>query len=174
MSFRLNGAVIRSIYNPSRMQSDFTIRTLLVMVVLLCSVVLVGQNYSRDEHRNQPWPAVEILSDTRGVDFTPYLKDALEDVRLRWLPVIPKVARAPRSKQGTVIIQFAIMKDGQVSNLRVDRGSGNRQMDRAAFNSIRASSPFPPLPPEFDGQVLAVRLRFYYNPAAVLRPARTN
>lgn len=147
---------------------------LLLLPLLLCSVSLVAQNYPLNERKTQPQPSVEILSDTRGVDFMPYLRDALEDVRLRWLPVVPRVARAPRLKQGTVTIQFAIMRDGQVSKLRVDRSSGNRRMDRAAFNSVRASSPFPPLPPEFDGEFLALRLHFYYNPAPVLRPAATN
>ena len=153
------------------MRPHFTTSKLLVLVLLLCSVSLVAQSYPPTWRESQPRPTVEILSDTRGVNFGPYLKDALEDVRLRWLPVVPKAARAPRLKRGTVVICFAITRDGEVNNLRIEESSGDRKMNRAAFNSIRNSSPFPPLPREFDGQSLVLRLHFYYNPAPVLRPA---
>ncbi len=156
------------------MRPHSTIRALLLLSLLLCSAFLLAQNYPVAAHRTQPLPSVEILSDTRGVDFRPYLQNALEDVRLRWLPVIPQVARAPRLKQGTVVIQLAITPDGDIKNLKIEKSSGNRKMDRAAFNSVRNSSPFPPLPSDFDGQSLALRLHFYYNPAPVLRPVATN
>src|SRR5579864_973583 len=148
-----------------------TIRMPFLLLVLLGSVSLAAQNYPSIGPKTQPRPSVEILSDTRGVNFGPYLQDALEDVRLRWLPVVPRVARAPRLRQGTVVIRFAITRDGEVNNLKIEKSSGNRKMDRAAFNSVRNSSPFPPLPGRFDGQFLTLRLYFQYNPAPVLRPA---
>lgn len=156
------------------MRPHATIGMPFLLLVLLGSVSLAAQNYPAIALNTQPRPSVEILSDRRGVSFGPYLQDAVEDVRLRWLPVVPRVARAPRLKQGTVIIRFAITRDGDIRNLKVEKSSGNRKMDRAAFKSVRASSPFPPLPRKFDGPFLAVRLRFYYNPAPALRPASAN
>jgi hypothetical protein len=55
---------------------------------------------------------LDILSDTRGVDFGPYLARVLHLVRNNWYNLIPEVARAPLMKQGKVSVEFAITKDG--------------------------------------------------------------
>src|SRR5271168_3078240 len=39
---------------------------------------------------------IEILSDTEGVDFDPYLKIVVEKVKAKWYSVIPDIARPPR------------------------------------------------------------------------------
>jgi TonB family protein len=104
---------------------------------------------------------LEILSDTMGVDFGPYLQRVLHDVRQNWYNAIPESAEM---KHGNLIIEFAITKDGKVAGLRLVAGSGDVPLDRAAWAGITASDPFPPLPTEFGGQYLALRFRFYYNP----------
>lgn len=107
---------------------------------------------------------IDILSDTMGVDFGPYLARILHDVRINWFNLIPEVARAPMRKQGKVAIQFAILKDGSVAGMRLMQPSGDVSLDRAAWGGITASNPFPPLPEEFRGKFLALRFHFYYNP----------
>lgn len=108
--------------------------------------------------------AMDILSDTMGVDFGPYLQRVLHDVKFNWYNLIPEVARPPLMKKGIVTIQFAISKDGSVMGMRAVNGSGDVSLDRAAWGGITASNPFPPLPSEFKGEYLALRFRFYYNP----------
>src|SRR5262249_6607077 len=54
----------------------------------------------------------EVLSDTMGVDFGPYLQRVVENVRRNWYNLIPEVARPPIMKQGKLAIEFAIKKDG--------------------------------------------------------------
>jgi TonB family protein len=107
---------------------------------------------------------LDVLSDTMGVDFGPYLARVLHDVRQNWYNLIPEVARAPLMKQGKVSIEFAITKDGRIQGLRTVSTSGDIALDRAAYGGIAASNPFPPLPNEFGGQYLALRFHFYYNP----------
>jgi TonB family protein len=107
---------------------------------------------------------LDVLSDTMGVDFGPYLARVLHDVRENWYRIIPESARAPLMKKGKVSIQFAIMKDGSVSGLQIVGPSGDVALDRAAYGGITGSEPFPPLPGEFGGQYLALRFHFYYNP----------
>jgi TonB family protein len=107
---------------------------------------------------------MEILSDTLGVDFGPYLERVLQSVRTNWYAVIPESAYPPLRKKGEVTIQFAILPDGRVAGLHFENGSGDIPLDRAAYAGISASNPFPPLPPEFKGPYLALRIRFYYNP----------
>ena len=115
----------------------------------------------------QPGEAIgplDVLSDTMGVDFGPYLARVLHDVRENWYRIIPESARAPLMKKGKVSIEFAILKDGQVAGLQIVGSSGDVALDRAAYGGITASKPFPPLPTEFGGQYLALRFHFYYNP----------
>ena len=107
---------------------------------------------------------MDVLSDTMGVDFGPYLARVLHDVRENWYRIIPESARAPLMKKGKVSIEFAILKNGQVAGLQIVGSSGDVALDRAAYGGITASKPFPPLPNEFGGQYLALRFHFYYNP----------
>lgn len=104
---------------------------------------------------------LEILSDTMGVDFGPYLQRVLHDVRENWYNAIPESAQM---KHGNLIIEFAITKDGKVAGMKLVAPSGDIPLDRAAWAGIAASDPFPPLPSDFAGQYLALRFRFFYNP----------
>ncbi len=104
---------------------------------------------------------LEILSDTMGVDFGPYLQRVLHDVKQNWYNAIPESAQM---KHGNLIIEFAITKDGKVAGMKLVAPSGDIPLDRAAWAGITASDPFPPLPSEFSGPYLALRFRFFYNP----------
>jgi TonB family protein len=107
---------------------------------------------------------LDVLSDTMGVDFGPYLARVLHDVRYHWYDIIPEAAYPPLRKKGRVAIEFAILKDGSVAGMKLESPSGDISLDRAAWGGITASNPFPPLPNEFSGQYLLLRFRFYYNP----------
>jgi len=111
--------------------------------------------------RGRQLGALDILSDTQGVDFGPYLQRILVDVRDNWYRLIPPSAEM---KKGKLAIEFAITKDGNVADMRLVASSGDVALDRAAWGGITASNPFPPLPSEFTGPYLALRFRFYYNP----------
>ena len=104
---------------------------------------------------------LEILSDTQGVDFGPYLQRILQDVKDNWYRLIPESAEM---KKGKLAIEFAITKDGKIADMQLRATSGDIALDRAAWGGITASNPFPPLPSEFNGPYLALRFRFYYNP----------
>jgi TonB family protein len=108
--------------------------------------------------------ALEILSDTMGVDFGPYLQRLRQTVQEHWDPLIPPSAMPPEMKKGVVVIQFAILKDGRVAGLRILRGSGDTPLDRAAYGAITYSDPLPRLPTNFGGDYLELRATFYYNP----------
>jgi TonB family protein len=105
----------------------------------------------------------EILTDTMGVDFGPYLARITQIVRQNWYNLMPPSVYPPILKQGKLAIQFVILKDGNVSSMTVRTPSGDVALDRAAWASITASNPFPPLPKEFPGQVLGLRFYYFYN-----------
>jgi TonB family protein len=108
--------------------------------------------------------ALDVLSDTQGVDFGPYLSRVVDAVRRNWYTIIPEAARAPLLKRGKVAIEFAILPDGRVAGMKITGVSGDVSLDRAAWGGITASNPFAPLPSEYHAPYLALRFRFYYNP----------
>ena len=56
---------------------------------------------------------LEVLSDTQGVDFGPYLSRVLQAVRMNWYNIIPEAARPPLLERGKVSIEFAILPGRQ-------------------------------------------------------------
>ncbi len=107
--------------------------------------------------------AVDILSDTMGVDFGPYIQRVIWDTKRAWYPIIPEEARSPINKQGKVLIRFRIMPDGSVETMQLESPSGDVALDRAAWAGITGASPFPPLPKAFKGPFLELRFYFLYN-----------
>ncbi len=107
---------------------------------------------------------LEVLSDTQGVDFGPYLSRVLQAVRMNWYAIIPEAARPPLLKRGKVSIQFVILPNGKVAGMQLIGPSGDVSLDRAAWGGITASDPFAPLPTQFHGPYLALRFHFFYNP----------
>ena len=106
----------------------------------------------------------EVLSDTQGVDFGPYLSRVLDAVRRNWYNLIPEEARPPLLKKGKLSIEFVILPNGKVAGMTLRSPSGDVALDRAAWGGITASVPFAPLPNEFHGPYLALRFHFFYNP----------
>ena len=105
----------------------------------------------------------EILTDTMGVDFGPYLTRITQIVRQNWYNLMPPSVYPPGLQQGKVSIEFVIVKDGKTMRMVVHTSSGDVALDRAAWGSITASTPFPPLPKEFPGQILGLRFYYFYN-----------
>lgn len=114
--------------------------------------------------RNAALGPFDILSDTQGVDFGPYLSRVLQSIKFNWYNLIPEEARAPLLKHGKVAIRFLITPGGKVAGMFIEMPSGDVPLDRAAYGGITASDPFSPLPHEFRGPYLALRITFFYNP----------
>jgi TonB family protein len=103
----------------------------------------------------------QILSDTMGVDFGPYLSRVVFSVRQNWYSVIP--ISAQMGQKGRVAIVFEIVKDGSVPTIRLVGSSGSEPLDRAALSAIHMSNPFPRLPEQFTGNHLVLQFVFLYN-----------
>ena len=123
-----------------------------------------GGDYGQGLHPNTNMRGdVEILSDTMGVDFGPYLQRVLYVIKKNWYNLIPEVARPPLMKKGHLIIEFSILKDGSVAGMALRLPSGDVYLDRAAWGGITASNPFDQLPRQFAGDFLQLRIKFIYN-----------
>lgn len=60
----------------------------------------------------------------------------------------------------TVVIYFRILRDGTITEAKVETPSGNPTFDRAALSAVRSSSPLNPLPFGYSGTYLGVHLTF--------------
>lgn len=107
--------------------------------------------------------AVQVLSDTMGWDYGPYLQRVIADTKRAWYPIIPEEARPPLDKQGKVLIRFKILPDGTVTDMQLEGPSGDVSLDRSAWGGITGASPFPPIPKAFKGPYLELRFYFLYN-----------
>ncbi len=67
--------------------------------------------------------------------------------------------------KGIVSTTFQINRDGGVPSPdpQMERTSGKGPLDNAAMSSIHASNPFEPLPSEFKGPYIRLRIVFLYN-----------
>jgi TonB family protein len=115
-------------------------------------------------------PEVQILSDTQGVDFAPYLKQVLQMIRRSWLPLLPEEARPPVSMHAETLIRFSIGPDGKISAMHLDGSTHQVKVDRAAWGAIVGAGQFPPLPAGFSGPSLELRIRFNVNRPATINP----
>jgi len=106
---------------------------------------------------------VDILSDTMGVNFDPYLKKIIREIYNTWLPLIPEEARPPLNKQGETLIRFTILPDGRIGAMTLDGSTHDQAIDRAAWGSITGVGQFPPLPKEFHGPNLELRIHYLVN-----------
>jgi TonB family protein len=78
---------------------------------------------------------------------TPYLEEYIHPVAQKieknWLK--PKIQ--PEKK---VVVVFKIELAGEVSELKCQHSSGSKQWDESALDAIRNSSPFDPIPQDWD------------------------
>lgn len=121
----------------------------------------IGALPGRTGSQGRQSSSLELQSDPMGVDFKPYLTQVITAVRRNWFAVWPESARL--GQRGRTVLLFSVDRSGSVPKLVIDTPSGAQALDRAAVAAISASNPFPPLPAQFKGDVIRLRLVFYYN-----------
>jgi len=103
----------------------------------------------------------QLLSDSQGVDFRPYLADILASVKRHWYAIMPDAVRQGRT--GRVGVQVVIPRNGSLGKVVFVGTTGVPALDNAAIAAISAASPFPPLPAAFKGNEIRVQINFAYN-----------
>jgi outer membrane biosynthesis protein TonB len=106
---------------------------------------------------------VDILSDTQGVDFNPYIRRIIQDIYRNWLPLIPEEAKPPLMKQGETLVRFKILPDGRIGGMYLDGSTHDDAINRSCWGSITSEGQFPPLPSQFHGPELELRIHYFVN-----------
>jgi TonB family protein len=100
----------------------------------------------------------EIQFDTRGIEFGPWVRRFVAQVKRNWF--IPYAAMAMR---GHVVLTFNVHRDGRITDLTVLKPSAVDAFTNAAYNALVASNPTQPLPPEYPDDRAFFTVTFYYN-----------
>jgi TonB family protein len=102
--------------------------------------------------------APSIQFDTKGVEFGPWLRRFIAQIRRNWF--IPEAAMF---QKGHVAITFYVGKDGRITELKVLRPSAIDAFNNSSFNALAASNPTQPLPPEYPDDRAFFTITFYFN-----------
>ena len=99
-----------------------------------------------------------IQFDTKGVEFGPWVRRFLAQVRRNWL-----IPYAAMSFRGHVSVSFNVHKNGSITDVAVVATTGVDAFTNSSFNAIAASNPTVPLPPEYPADKAFITVTFYYN-----------
>jgi TonB family protein len=100
----------------------------------------------------------DIQFDSKGVEFGPWLRRFVAQVKRNWY-----VPQAAWTLKGRVIIQFYVLKDGTILDIRVVQPAGVEGFNVAAFNALKMSNPTAALPTEYPSDRVFFTVTFHYN-----------
>ena len=99
-----------------------------------------------------------VAVDSRDFEFTYYLMLIRAKVAQGWAPPAGLAAGRPVR----AVVYFRVARNGGVSAVRLESGSGFDFFDRAALRAVTLSDPLPPLPLGFPGSDLGIHFGFEY------------
>jgi TonB family protein len=102
--------------------------------------------------------APSIQFDTKGVEFGPWLRAFVAQIRRNWF-----IPYAAMSMRGHVVLTFYVHKDGRITDVTILRPSSVDSFNRSANNAIITSNPTRPLPPEYPDDKAFFTVTFFYN-----------
>jgi len=88
-----------------------------------------------------------------------YIEAVKRRIQQNWLQnTIDPNVRAARTARATV--QFTIMRDGTIKDIKLSQTSGNLSMDNSGLRAILSSSPVQGLPSDYSGSYVTVLFDF--------------
>jgi TonB family protein len=100
----------------------------------------------------------DIDFDSKGVEFGPWLRRFVAQVKRNWF--VPATAYYMK---GRVVITFYVHKNGTITDLKIISSSGIDSFDASSFNALRLSNPLQPLPSEYPLEKAFFTVTFHYN-----------
>lgn len=117
------------------------------------------EDLRRRTHQASPQSVVPIVTGTEKTDerFRAYLELIWKSIKNAW--VLPELST--RTFPRETILHARILKNGTVTQVKLEKGSGDETFDRSAIRAVQKASPFPPLPSWYDEPYLDVGIRFH-------------
>jgi len=116
------------------------------------------QNESFNNQKGQQQEFGPLQFDTKGVEFGPWIRRFISQVRRNWF-----VPMAAQTMRGRVVITFNVHRNGALTDVTVIRPSEIESFNISAVNALRASNPTTPLPPEYPEDKASFTVTFFYN-----------
>ena len=113
---------------------------------------------SFDNDRGQVQNLGPLQFDTKGVEFGPWIRRFVAQVRRNWF-----VPMAAMTMRGHVVLTFNVHRNGALTDVQVIQPSAIESFNVAAMNALLASNPTEPLPPEYPADKAFFTVTFYYN-----------
>lgn len=74
--------------------------------------------------------------------------------------IVSKWSPPSVKEDGKVVLEFTIKKNGRVVDAKVDKSSGNKELDESALKALHRASPLPRLPLNLNQETLTVKFDF--------------
>ena len=99
-------------------------------------------------------PPPSASGDSRaGVDFTDYLNTLRREIHAYWKEGYKNHGRK-------VIIEMNIARNGNLSQVKLSKSSGNKKFDQSALRAVESANPVSPPPTELYDSFAKIRLVF--------------
>jgi len=102
----------------------------------------------------------ETTDDTRQLEYTTYLEKVKKNIVSAWKY---PVEASEGKEEGKVDVEFTILKNGRMQDVRILRSSGFSSLDREAIRAVGTASPFNPIPNQIGLDQLSIRFTFNYS-----------
>ncbi len=116
------------------------------------------QKESFDNQKGQTQEFGPLQFDTKGVEFGPWIRRFVSQVRRNWF-----VPYAAMTMRGRVVITFNVHRNGAITDVTVVRPSEIESFNTSAVNALLASNPTAPLPAEYPDDRAFFTVTFFYN-----------
>jgi TonB family protein len=114
------------------------------------------ESFNNDQGQAQNLGPLQF--DTKGVEFGPWIRRFVAQVRRNWF-----VPMAAMSLRGRVVLTFYVHRNGALTDVQIIQASSVESFNLAARNALLASNPTEPLPPEYPDDRAFFTVTFYYN-----------
>jgi len=128
-------------------------KILLIFAILSCIVINVQEVANGSD---EMVPQEQKINDKKMINWGPYMKKLEDSIKHNWNP-----PRDTNFKE--VVVRFAILRDGTLSSTKIIKSSGILLVDNAAIEAIQKTSPYQPLPEQFERESLPIEFTFNYN-----------
>lgn len=114
------------------------------------------ESFNNDQGQAQNLGPLQF--DTKGVEFGPWIRRFVSQVRRNWF-----VPMAAMSLRGRVVLTFFVHRNGALTDVQIIQPSPVESFNIAARNALLASNPTEPLPPEYPDDKAFFTVTFFYN-----------
>jgi len=94
--------------------------------------------------------------DSEAIVFYDYVKRKIQENKK--YPYRAKI----ENMEGTVEVQFSIVKNGTLKDVKIVNGSGYNVLDEEALSTIKRAAPYPCIPERLNAECLQLKLKMVY------------